>query len=300
MNEWTAEAIRQQVEAVSYWHYAFDLGHGIVTRPGHGDSRRQAQRLAYLFPPLLHLTGGTLRGLTVLDVGCNQGFWSLEAAQAGAEAVLGLEGRPEHVEAARFVADVLNVPNVTFETQDILDPELAARGPFDVVLCLGLLYHVDRPLELLERLRSLTRRWLLLDTSVVDVNAPVLHLLFEDPEDPRNAVGDGLVAVPSREAVERMLWHVGFHAVWCLPQRSADLPPAYLQGRRSAWIAECRSAGQEGLTGAGETGLLQAVPDNAARRRRPDVLNPLAAEPLGQFVRQKLRQLSYTSKRGQG
>lgn len=290
MKTWTAEAIREQVASFPYWHYAFDLGYGIVTQPGHGDANRQAQRLAHLFPPLLHLSGGSLHGLTVLDAGCNQGFWSIEAAKAGAQSVLGMDGRAEHVAAAHFVAAVLAVPNVSFETLDVFDPALLQHEPFDVVLCLGLLYHVDRPLELLERLFALTRRWLVVDTSVVDVQAAVLHLLFEDPDDPRNAVGDGLVAVPSREAVERMLWHIGCQTVWRLPMRNRDLPAAYVQGRRCAWIAARRSQDAPEVVDAS---LLLAVPDNHQRRRAPDLLSPLAGEPLSRFVREKLRQRSY-------
>lgn len=298
MSTWTPEAIRQRVASIPYWHYAFDLGHGIITQPSHGDGRRQEQRLAYLFPPLLHLAGGSLAGLTVLDVGCNQGFWSIEAARAGALAVLGVEGRPEHVATARFVADVLNIANVDFETLNVFDPALAQRGPFDVVLCLGLLYHVDRPLELLERLRSLTRRWLVLDTSVVDLRAAVLHLVFEDPEDPRNVVdegpvGDGLVAVPSREAVERMLWHVGFAAVWRVVPRSRDMPPAYRQGRRGAWVA---AADQEFVPQQVNGDLLRAVPDNWQRRQTAELFNPLAAEPLPRFLREHVRQIRIRSR----
>jgi len=295
VTDWTAEAIRERVAEVSYWHYAFDLGHGIVTPPGHGDVVRQKQRHAYLFPPLLSLTDGSLDGLTVLDLGSNQGFWSIEAARAGASSVLGVEGRAEHVAAARFVADVLDAPNVEFETLNVFSPELAERGPFDVVFCLGLLYHVDRPLELLERLARLTRRWLVVDTSVVDVNAAVLHLIFEDPDDPRNAVGDGLVAVPSRQAVERMLWHVVFEAVWQLPQAGKPLPAAYVQGRRNAWIAaRSRDLAPETVDSA----LLRAVPSNKKRRQQHDLLNPLAAESLGRLVQEKLRQFSYSKIKG--
>ncbi|MEA3336826.1 MAG: methyltransferase domain-containing protein [Chloroflexota bacterium] len=293
MKTWTPADIRQRVAEVPYWHYAFDLGDGIVTVPRHGDARRQFQRLDHIMPPLLHLCGGSLHGLSVLDVGCNQGFWSMEAARAGADAVLGIEGRREHVATARFVADVRKFDNVRFETQDALDGSLARHEPFDVVLCLGLLYHVDRPLELLDQLFRLTRRYLVVDTSVIDVAAPVLQLLFEDPEDPRNAVGDGLVAVPSRSAVERMLWHVGFPQVWSLPQRTNELPPAYLQGRRATWIA---SRTQNDKPSIVDSSLLVAVPDNDQIRSAPELLNPLSAEPVGRFLYEKLRQFKFRNR----
>lgn len=317
VTNWTPEAIKQQVGSFPYWHYAFDLGHGIVTQPTHGDPCRQAQRLNHIFPPLLHLAGGSLAGLTVLDLGCNQGFWSLEAARAGAVEVLGVDDRPEHVAAARFIASATDIDNVSFQALNVFDPALLTHGQFDVVLCLGLLYHVDRPLELLERLHKLTRRWLVVDTSVVNVSAPILHLIYEDTGDPRNATredgvgmqpqarasaaGCTLVAVPSSQAVERMLWHAGFPLVWRVPQRTADMPAAYRAGRRATWIA----AGEGAAPGSsaafekppvsleiGET-LLQAVPDQAESDLAPELLNPLAAESLGHFVREKLRQLSY-------
>jgi len=56
--------------------------------------------------PLSELYGGSLKGKRVLDLGCNAGFWSLDALERGADFVLGLDGRRMHIDQANFVFEV--------------------------------------------------------------------------------------------------------------------------------------------------------------------------------------------------
>src|SRR5262245_43303161 len=92
-----------EVARFERWHYQFDLG-GVRTPifdPDH--VRRHAERRAYFFEPLVRLCGGSLRGKRVLDLGCNAGWWSLQAIEAGCDHVLGIDGRPAHIEQAELV-----------------------------------------------------------------------------------------------------------------------------------------------------------------------------------------------------
>ena len=78
LTEQQAEQILRRTE---YWHYPFDLPWGHVASDKPGTQDRHAQRRRHFFEPLLAGSGGSLRGKRVLDLGCCQGHWSLEAAR---------------------------------------------------------------------------------------------------------------------------------------------------------------------------------------------------------------------------
>lgn len=94
------------------------------------------------------------RELRILDLGSLEGGLSLEMAREGWTAV-GVEGRASNHQKAELIRRYFDLPNLSFRLQDVktIDPE-AER--FDVILCCGLLYHIDDPFELLERLSALT------------------------------------------------------------------------------------------------------------------------------------------------
>src|SRR5258707_804243 len=94
----------QRIKAFPYWHYSFDLGDGVVTNP-EGISDQRGSR-DFIWPAVVELFGGNdLKGLRVLDVACNAGFWSLQAANSGAAYVLGIDARPHHIEQSELVRD---------------------------------------------------------------------------------------------------------------------------------------------------------------------------------------------------
>jgi tRNA (mo5U34)-methyltransferase len=150
--------LRQQVSQIR-WFHTIDLGHGIVT-PG---ATRQEQVL-----PRLHLPE-RLDHRRVLDVGAWDGFYSFEAERRGAQ-VLATDhfcwSGPGWGTKAGFdlAHDALGsgVESLDIDPMDFTPDAL--RGTFDLVLVLGVLYHVKSPLELLERIRSVTSGMLILET----------------------------------------------------------------------------------------------------------------------------------------
>jgi tRNA (mo5U34)-methyltransferase len=205
--------LERRVAAAGRWHYAIDLGEGVVTPIA--DPARAARhewRREYLFEPLLEACGGSLAGKRVLDLGCNAGFWSLAAAEAGCEFVLGIDGRARHLEQARLVMEARRVDPMrfTFRHADVFEYEPAEV--FDVVLCLGLLYHLDRPVELFERLGRWTRELAVVDTTVAPGEGAGFALLRESPEDPRNALASPFVLRPTLGAVLELAAGAGFEA----------------------------------------------------------------------------------------
>ena len=109
---------------------------------------------------------GGIAGLRVLDLACLEGMYALEFARRGAE-VVAIEGREANLEKARFAARALGL-EVDFRLGDVRELTRQDHGQFDVVLCLGILYHLDAPdvFRLLERMAEVCRRALVIDTSV--------------------------------------------------------------------------------------------------------------------------------------
>src|SRR5580704_18418382 len=127
--------LRAEVPKINWWH-SIDLGNGIVT-PGAYDARSLLDRIA--MPERLD-------GLSVLDIGARDGYFSFEAERRGAASVLGSKVEDTNV-------DVMN-----------LSPENV--GQFDVVLFLDVLHQLPHPLLALDRVRSVTKRLLIMETLV--------------------------------------------------------------------------------------------------------------------------------------
>jgi tRNA (mo5U34)-methyltransferase len=143
----SAEEIRTRSEALGPWFHNMDLG-GVMTAPDHflGDYPRvKWQRFADAVP-------ADLSGKSVLDIGCNGGFYSMEMKRRGAERVLGIDFDDDYLAQARFAADVLGF-DIEFRRLSVYD--LGALGErFDVVLFMGVLYHLRHPLLALDLVRE--------------------------------------------------------------------------------------------------------------------------------------------------
>src|SRR5262249_29992354 len=128
------------------WHYQFDLqGHKTPIADTNNINRHE-QRKNYFFQPMVELLGGSLEGKRVLDLGCNSGFWSLCAVENGCDYVLGIDGRETYIEQARFVFEAKGVDprRYDFRCANVFEVEPEDLGTFDIVLCLGVLYHVSK------------------------------------------------------------------------------------------------------------------------------------------------------------
>ena len=210
----TESDLAARIAAFPRWHYAFDLrGHSTVT-PGVTRVQRHARRLAYLLDPLVAACGGTLAGKRVLDLGCNAGFWSLHCVRHGAAFVLGVDARGQHMGQAQLVFDVeaIDPARYRFVEADILAADWSEWGRFDVVLCLGLLYHVNRPVEVFARMAGTGATHIVVDTALSTLPGAALEVRREPLDDPRHAVASELVLWPTRDAVTALATDHGFRS----------------------------------------------------------------------------------------
>lgn len=225
------------------WHYAyaFEGGPAFATahnRPGldTDDPVRPLQRFRHFMPYVVEAAGGSLAGRRVLDIGCNSGFWSIQCALLGAD-VVGFDARPELIEQAELLKRVTGASSARFERLDFWEMNPGRLGgSFDIVLNLGLLYHLPKPIEALERTLAMASGHILLDTALHPADDFLVYLKWEEAFDIRTAAQDGLVAVPTAGAVELMLRHLGVSSWTRIPVRSRDISEDYRRSERASWL----------------------------------------------------------------
>jgi tRNA (mo5U34)-methyltransferase len=137
------EEIAAKARALGEWFHNIDLG-GVETAPDHflGDYPRiKWDRFADAIP-------ADLSGKSVLDIGCNGGFYSIEMKRRGARRVLGIDFDEGYLRQARFAAAMCGA-DVEFRELSVYD--VGALGErFDIVLFMGVLYHLRHPLLALD------------------------------------------------------------------------------------------------------------------------------------------------------
>ena len=242
----TAKMTREQMlkEAGGYyWHFPVELDGALLEADevkSTGVRHRRCyfqQRHQHFFPPLLARTGGSLAGKSVLDIACNAGFWSMQARLAGADRVLGVEAGEGNVAHGNFLLRVSGLDRIEYRVLNAYDVRKESLGQFDVTFFLGLLYHLDRPVEALERLREVTKPGgvAVVDTSLSPIEGRVLELRVDTVHEQN--FSNRLCLFPSLSSVAPLLKHAGFREVYYLPKRSEDLPRDYLHDSRATWFA---------------------------------------------------------------
>jgi SAM-dependent methyltransferase len=207
-----AQELQDRIDAYPIWNYRFEFENGVSTPLGQRDRvNRQVQRRRYFFDALLGLTGGSLRGRRVLDLGCGAGFWALAAIEAGADFVLGVDARSTYIEQAALVFEAKGVDPARYrlEEANIFGYEL--REQFDVVLCLGLLNVVAKPVELFELMCSARPELIVIDTGLSRAGGKMFEV--SRLTDARNKIDYELVLVPSRAAVGELAKLFGLRSV---------------------------------------------------------------------------------------
>lgn len=214
------DEIRERAQALGPWFHNLDLN-GVMTAPDHflGDYPAvKWRRFGNAIPT-------DLAGKSVLDIGCNGGFYSIEMKLRGAGRVLAIDADEDYLAQARFAAEVKEV-EVEFRRLSVYD--VGALGErFDIVLFMGVLYHLRHPLLALDLIHEHAARDILIfqsmqrgsgeiepvaenygfwEVAVFDrPGFPKLHFIeHRYADDPTNWW------VPNRACIEAMLRSAGF------------------------------------------------------------------------------------------
>ena len=167
-------SLQDRVAAVPFWFHKIELPG--VTTPGF-----------YPVDPALYEVPADLTGLRVLDVGAWDGYWSFEAAKRGASEVLAIDDFSDAKTADLIprsdlpdwhtfdlCRDALGYTNVRRETMSVYEVTPERCGTFDVVLFFGVLYHLRHPLYGLERISSVCRKAIYVESAICDEHSAYL------------------------------------------------------------------------------------------------------------------------------
>jgi tRNA (mo5U34)-methyltransferase len=220
MIELSRDEIREKIEALGPWFHNLDLN-GIQTAPDHflGDyPNNKWRQFADALPT-------DLRGLAILDIGCNAGFYSMEMKRRGADHVVAIDTDEEYLNQARFAA-ALNDLKIEFRILSVYDIGVLARR-FDIVLFMGLFYHLRHPLLALDLIHEHAARDLLVFQSMQRGSPSVTSVEtdydfwedshFSDPGYPKLHFVENCYShdptnwwIPNRSCTEAMLRSAGF------------------------------------------------------------------------------------------
>lgn len=230
--QWSRQEIVAGLRGLGPWFHNIDL-HGVPTAPDHflGDYP------AFKWRGFAAAVPDDLTGRTVLDIGCNGGFYAMEMKRRGAERVVAVDSDERYLAQARFAAEVLG-HDIEFRRMSVYDvAQLGER--FDLVLFMGVLYHLRHPLLALDLLHRHAVRDLLLFQSMQrgpDAVAAVApdydfddQAHFDRPDYPSLYFVEDRYAgdptnwwIPNRAAAEAMLRSAGFEIV-AHPEREVYL-----------------------------------------------------------------------------
>jgi tRNA (mo5U34)-methyltransferase len=234
------------------WMYEWDLGHGLrTTAIGPELMSVHRTRAAIMEPVVRKALAG--REATVLDLACSEGWFAHRALEWGARRVQGIDVRRENIHRAELIRDQLGVPadRLTFETSNVFDLRPEHVGMFDVVLCLGLIYHLENPVGALRIARALTRGVCVVESQLTEQHEPVRHgwggtgeyleqdaswAAWYEPQElqeglPIASHGGVISFIPNRAALLQALAAAGFSRVEALPVPT-DLNAQYVEGHR--------------------------------------------------------------------
>lgn len=177
------DEMQEEIRRLSPWTYhvevpgATTIGHNTYNE---GTIRFHRYRGNLICNAVAQLLGSNLTTSTILDLGCNCGFFTLEMAARGALHVLGLDFRQENIEQAEFLKRAFGVSSSNFSTQNVKDIE-EDNELFDVVLNLGLMYHLSTPFEVLRSCYQLTKQFCVIDTISHTEPISAYHVQMKNP-----------------------------------------------------------------------------------------------------------------------
>jgi tRNA (mo5U34)-methyltransferase len=159
------------------WMYPWDLGDHRTTPIGSNELAEIHATRRDMIEPYVREALAAAPDATVLDLGCNEGWFGHVALAWGARRVVGIDIRERNVRRADLVRDHLGIPpdRLRFERASVYNLTPERLGTFDVVLVLGLIYHLEDPFGALRRARALTRGLAVIESQLTTYDEPIVY-----------------------------------------------------------------------------------------------------------------------------
>jgi len=162
MANYSKEEILKKIEELGQpdpWFHYIDLGNGIKTMPQH------VPHLDELWKHIERHIPQDLSGMSVLDIGCNAGFFSIAAKRKKADQVLGIDISENYLRQAEFIKNVLGL-NIEYRKMSVYDLASFDRK-FDLVFFLGVIYHCADPFSAAKAVARVTDRIAIVESAIV-------------------------------------------------------------------------------------------------------------------------------------
>ncbi len=211
------------------WYQNIDLKCGITTKTRQiwGEEidhpRKRFEEIATAIP-------ADLTGKSVLDIGCNAGFLAFEAKDRGADYVCGVDLKQGYIDQARFCAEVRN-QELDFRVLSIYELESLQRS-FDLVFCVGILYHCQYLLEAVEQASRITADTLIVETAIHPAHLDLPLVRYVRSSGYGGAQAEGAARLPGH-------WHPNMTALtdMFLEQGFASVEQLFVYGGRGGIVA---------------------------------------------------------------
>ena len=236
--------IIEKINSFPFWMNQFDLKGNLTPVSEIRSVNGALQRKSYFFDPLVKFFGGSLKGKRILDIGCNAGFFALQAIESGCDYIVGIDGRQMHIDQANFVYEVKEVNNNRYEfvCGNVFDLDFKNFGNFDIVMCLGFFHHMNRHMQLLEKIAEVNNDILVLETRVSKLPGTFMMIMHEDIDDFTNSVDYSLTMLPTKKTVLSMNRQFGYNSIILKPQPAHNAAlENYRLNRRKAFICSKKS-----------------------------------------------------------
>jgi tRNA (mo5U34)-methyltransferase len=251
-----APELREEIGREPAWMYSWDLGdartptlHPFLENV----HRTRAALIEEDVRAALEAAGPDARAL---DLACCEGWFGHKLLEWGAAEVLGVDIRAQSIRRAELVRDHVGIDpeRLRFETADVFALDPGELGTFDVVLCVGLIYHVEHPMGVLRLARALTSGLCVVESQTARVEVPALvgfgsrgaldavdalvavHHEPDQSDNPLASHGGVLSFCPNLEALELMTRTAGFSRV-DRPRFTGAMDPDFLNGDRAVLVA---------------------------------------------------------------
>jgi tRNA (mo5U34)-methyltransferase len=170
-------ALWNEIEQPPAWMYPWPLGGGVTTPilgPELPDVHRT--RLELMEEPVREMLSAAGPDARVVDLACNEGWFSHRILEWGASYVLGVDIRPQVIRRAELIRAHFGIPQDRLELRcaDVFDLNISELGTFDIVLCLGLIYHLENPVGAMRIARALTGRICVIEAQLTKQAEPIM------------------------------------------------------------------------------------------------------------------------------
>lgn len=174
---------------------------------------------------------------TAIDLACNEGWFSHRMLEWGARRVVAIDIRPQVIRRAELIREQFEIPpdRLEFRRSDVFALDANELGAFDVVLCLGLVYHLENPVGALRLARALTRGLCVVESQLTRQSEEIVHGWGQSNQYERAAAS---YAARVEVDYETTTLASASRLVSLIPNRAALLQAAEIAGFTELAIAE--------------------------------------------------------------